>query len=44
MIRPIMLAQTRLLVPKTLPKRREAPISMARVVMPEIKTVKKRYF
>ncbi len=38
----MMLAQTRLLVPKTLPSRREAANSIARVVIPETKTVKYR--
>ncbi len=40
----MMLAHTRLLVPKTLPIRREAESSAARVVMPEMKTVKYKYF
>ena len=31
----MMLAHTRLLVPKTLPSRREAASSSARVVMPD---------
>ena len=34
----MMLAQTRLLVPNTLPSRRDAESSTARVVMPEVKT------
>jgi hypothetical protein len=36
----MMLAQTRLLVPKTLPNRREAESSSASVTIPEEKTVK----
>ena len=40
----MMLAQTRLLVPKTLPIKRPAASSAPRVVMPEMKTVKRRYF
>jgi hypothetical protein len=40
----MMLAHTRLLVPKTLPIRREAEISAASVVIPETKTVKYKYF
>ena len=38
-----MLAHTRLLVPKTLPIKREAASSAASVVMPETKTVKYKY-
>src|SRR5258706_6925420 len=41
---PIMLAQTILLVPNTLPMSRPAASSAASVVMPEMKTVKRRYF
>src|SRR5574341_339469 len=40
---PMMLAHTRLLVPNTLPIRREAESSAASVVMPETKTVKYKY-
>jgi len=40
----MMLAHTKLLVPKTFPIRREAESSAANVVMPEIKTVKYKYF
>jgi len=40
----MMLAHTKLLVPKTLPIKREAASSAARVVMPETKTVKYKYF
>ncbi len=36
----MMLAHTRLLVPNTLPIRRDAESSAASVVMPEMKTVK----
>jgi hypothetical protein len=36
----MMLAHTRLLVPKTLPSKREAVSSIARVVIPDAKTVK----
>src|SRR6266498_1958566 len=43
-INPIILAQTRLLVPNTLPIKRDAASSAASVVMPEMKTVKRRYF
>ena len=39
----MMLAHTRLLVPNTLPNSREAVISIARLVMPDTNTVKKRY-
>ena len=39
----MILAQTRLLVPKTLPMRREAESSAASVVIPATKTVKYRY-
>ena len=39
----MMLAHTRLLVPKTLPNNLEAVSSSPSVVMPEIKTVKYRY-
>ncbi len=39
----MMLAQTRLLVPKIFPSSREEAISMAREVIPEIKTVMNRY-
>jgi hypothetical protein len=39
-----MLAQTKLLVPKVLPSNREAPNSMARLVIPEENTVKYKYF
>jgi hypothetical protein len=38
-INPMMLAQTRLLVPKTLPSSLEADISTAKEVNPEKKTV-----
>jgi hypothetical protein len=41
-ISPIMVAQTMLLVPKTLPMSRPAASSAARVVIPEMKTVKRR--
>src|SRR3990170_5244990 len=37
---PMMLAHTRLLVPKTLPKSREAEISRANVTMPAMKTAR----
>jgi len=37
---PMMFAQTKLLVPKTLPSNREAAISMASDAMPAKKTVK----
>jgi hypothetical protein len=43
-IRPMMAAQTGFEVPKTLPSRRAAPNSAARLVIPEINTVKYRYF
>ena len=36
----MMLAHTRLLVPKTLPSKREAANSIASVVIPETKTAK----
>ena len=36
----MMLAHTRLLVPKTLPSSREAANSIARVVIPETNTAK----
>jgi len=39
-IKPMMTAQTRLLVPKIFPSRREAPNSAAREVIPEMKTVR----
>ena len=39
-INPMMEAQTRLLVPKAGPSRREAANSIARVVKPDAKTVK----
>src|SRR5512146_1483723 len=42
-MRPMMLAETRVLVPNTLPIRREAESSAASVVMPATKTVKYRY-
>src|SRR5512146_2075109 len=42
-IRPMMLAQTRLLVPNTFPIKREAASSAASVVIPETNTVKSRY-
>jgi hypothetical protein len=38
----MMAAQTRLLVPNTLPSKREAESSAARVVIPDAKTVKYR--
>jgi hypothetical protein len=39
----MMLAHTRLLVPYTLPSKREADISMTSVVIPDVKTVKYKY-
>src|SRR3972149_11953243 len=39
-MRPMMLAHTRLLVPKTLPKSRDAEISRANVTMPAMKTAR----
>ena len=39
----MMAAQTGLEVPKMLPSRRDAPNSAARLVIPEMKTVKYRY-
>ena len=39
-IRPIMMAHTKLLVPKIFPSKRAAEISTARVVIPETNTVK----
>ena len=40
----MILAQTMLLVPNTLPMSRPAASSAASVVIPEMKTVKRRYF
>jgi hypothetical protein len=42
-IKPIMLAQIRLLVPNTLPSRRDAANSTASVVKPVAKTEKNKY-
>ncbi len=38
----MMLAHTRLLVPNTLPSKREANSSTARLVMPAVKTARAR--
>jgi len=39
-----MLAQTRLLVPKVFPNKREAPNSIAKLVIPAQNTAKYKYF
>lgn len=42
-MRPMMLAQTRLLEPKAAPRRCDAAISMASDVIPEVNTVRYKY-